>query len=81
MLMSFMPGIVESRKTYTDWKHLLKTLHSFSELKNDLRILLQQHILLPFVSEPWYTFMGYDFGGQLNRAMDQPHFGRLPLIA
>lgn len=35
MLISFMSGTVENRKTYTGWKHPSKISHSFSELKND----------------------------------------------
>ena len=66
MLISFMPGMVESRKTYADWKHPLKISHSFSELKNDSRISLQLDILFPLVSEPQCTFMGYHFAGKLN---------------
>lgn len=35
MLISFMSGTGENRKTYIAWKHPFKISHSFSELKND----------------------------------------------
>jgi len=77
MLISFMPGVVETRETYSGWKHPLKTSHSFSELKNDSRISLQQDIFLPFVSEPQCTFMGFDFA---KGRWTSHTVGRLPLI-
>lgn len=64
-----MPGIAESRNTYTDRKCFLKTSYSFSELKNDSSISLLQDILMSCVSEPQCTFMGYDSTGQLYRTM------------
>lgn len=64
-----MPGIAESRNTYTDWKCFLKTSHSFLELKSDSGISLQQDILISWVSEPQRTFRGYDSTRQLYRIM------------
>lgn len=65
VLITFMSGTVENRKTYAAWKHPFKISHSFSELKNDWKKnSLQQDILLVLVFELQGTFTGYDFPGK-----------------